>query len=287
MDLRALSLTADRSVSDQAALRFGIGHSFQKPRSTSFQAGASFRLPFGDVALVGDFAVPRRDWSLGVRLAFGYGHDGNRYRITPPGVASGGSAAFRSFIDGNGNGRFDPGEEGVPNVSIEGGERRGVTDASGRSFVVGLGTGPTASVRVGTERIENFYVSAPAATIEFSPRPGKVLEIPYPITPTGELLVRLVFQRDGEAVGLSAVRLRLTREGAEPLTTTTEFDGTAVFGEVPAGEYRLELDPVQAERLRMRLASPVVVTVTADGEATPDVNAEVLFDKAPAQEETD
>jgi hypothetical protein len=179
------------------------------------------------------------------------------------------------------------GEEGVPNVSLEGGERPSVTDASGRSFVVGLGSAPTARLRIGTDRIENFYVSAPAATVEFSPRPGKVLQIPYAITPTGEVMVRLVFRRDGEMVGLSAVRLRLVREGSEPRIATTEFDGTVVFGEVPAGEYRLELDPAQAERLRMRLTAPVAVSVAADGEASEDVSAEIVFDKAPGEGRVD
>lgn len=286
-DLRALSLTADRSISERAALRFGIGHSFQGPRSTSFQAGATLRTPFGDLAFTGDFAAPRRDWSVGLRFAFGLGHDGSRYRVTPPGPASGGSAAFRSFIDRNGNGRFDEGEEGVPNVSVEGGERPSVTNASGRSFVVGLGSAPTARLRIGTERIDNFYVSAPAATLEFSPRPGKVLQIPYAIVRTGEVMVRLVFKRDGETVGLSAVRLRLLREGADPKVATTEFDGSAVFGEIPAGDYRLELDPEQAGRLRMRLAAPVPVAVAADGEAAEDFTAEIIFDKAPDEGRAD
>jgi hypothetical protein len=286
-DLRALSLTADRSISERAALRFGIGHLFQDPQSTSFQAGATFRTPIGDIALTGDIAVPRWDWSVGLRLAFGLGHDGGRYRMTPPGPASGGSAAFRSFIDRNANGRFDEGEEGVRNVSLEGGERPTVTDASGRSFIVGLGNSPTARLRIGTDRIEDFYVSAPSATVEFSPRPGKTLQIPYPIVPTGEIMVRVVFRRDGEAVGLSAVRLRLVREGTDPKIATTEFDGTVLFSEVPAGEYRLELDTAQADRLRMRLAAPVAVTVAADGTPIADVNAEMVFEKAPAEGRVD
>jgi hypothetical protein len=215
-----------------------------------------------------------------LRFAFGLAHDGGRYRVTPPGVASGGSAAFRAFIDSNGNGHLDAGEAGVPNVSLEGSERPGITDGSGRAFVVGLGSAPTARLRVGTERIDNFYVSAPPATVEFSPRPGKVLAIPYPITPTGEILVRLVFSRGGEAVGLSAVRLRLVREGTEPALATTEFDGSVVFAELAAGEYRLELDRAQAERLRMRLAAPVLLTVTANGKPSEDVKVEVLFEDA-------
>jgi len=285
-DLRALTLTADRAISDRIAIRFGLGHIFQTPQSTTLQAGATFRLPFGDLALVADYTAPRSDWSIGVRFAFGLGYDrgAGRYRATPPGIASGGSAVLSAFIDRNGNGRFDPGEDPVPDVSVEGAERRAATGADGRAFVVGLGTAPTGRLQVGTDRIENFYVTTPPRTVQFSPRPGKVIDIQYPLTPTGEVAARLLFQREGEKVGLSAVRLLLVRDGVEPRVATTEYDGTAVFSDVPAGTYRLEIEPAQAARLHMRLSAPVTVTVAADGNPVPDVNAEVVFDRRPQGE---
>lgn len=251
MRLRSLAVTADRNVSDRAALRFGIGHLFEKPSSTSLQVGANLRLPWGEVAVTGDYDVPGDNWSVGLRLAFGLAFDTSRraYRVTPPGPATGGSATFRSFVDSNGNGRFDGGEAPVANVNVEGGDRHTVTDADGRAFIVGLGTAPTSRLQVGADKIENFYVATPPGTIEFSPRPGQVLQIDYPLTPTGEVLTRLTFARNGERLGLSAVRVRLVRDQAEDLISTTEFDGTAVFNEVPAGTYRLELDPEQARSI--------------------------------------
>jgi hypothetical protein len=283
-DVRAVAFTADRSVSQRMALRFGVGHLFQRPRATSVQAGATFRLPFADVALTGDYAAPRNDWSLGLRIAFGLGFDpgARRYRVTPPGPSSGGSATFAAFFDRNGNGRFDTGEEPVPGVAVEGGERPGVTNAKGRAFLVGLGSAPTSRIEVSTDKIDAFYVTTPPRTIEFSPRPGKVVDVRYPLIQTAEVMVKLVFRRAGETVGLSAVRLRLSREGGEPVVATTEFDGTAVFADVPAGRYRLELDQDQAERLHMRLTAPVEVVVAADGNPPPDVAAEVVFDEQPA-----
>ena len=277
--LRSLSLTADRSISDQAAVRFGFGHSFQRPRATSVQAGANMRFRFGDVSLNGEYSVPGRQWSLGLRFAFGIGFDpGSRaYRMTAPGPASGGSASFRAFIDSNGNGLFDKGETAVPKVVVEGGEQRAVTDARGRAFVTGLGAGPTGRVQIGADDIDSFDVAMPPRTIEYSPRPGKVVNLSYPLIIVSEVLARLTFQRGGEAVGLSAVRLSLIQDGKNPRSATTEFDGTAVFNDVPAGRYRLELDEEQAKRLHMRFAAPITLMVAADGTATPDVNAEVIF----------
>lgn len=286
---RSLSLTADRSISDRAAVRFGLGHFFQRPRATSLQAGANMRFSFGDVSLNGEFSVPGRQWSLGLRFAHGIGFDpgSRRYRMTPPGPASGGSAVFRAFLDSNGNGLFDKGEKPVPNITVEGGERRAVTDARGQAFVTGLGANPTGRLQIGADDIDAFDVAMPPRIIEYSPRPGKVLDVPYPLTAVGEVLARLTFKRSGESVGLSAVRLLLVRDGKDARSATTEFDGTAVFSDVPAGRYRLELDREQANRLHMRLVAPVAMTVTADGRATPDIDAEIVFDKAPTDGEAE
>jgi hypothetical protein len=201
--------------------------------------------------------------------------------MTSPGPATGGSALFRSFLDANGNGRFDTGEAPVAGVGIDGGERKQVTRASGRAFLVGLGTAPSGRLQANTENVENFYVTTPPRTIEFSPRPGKVLTIDYPLTPAGEVYARLLLRQGVAPVGLSAVRIRLLRQdGSEAKTGTTEFDGSIVFNDVPLGEYKLELDPAQAQQLGMRLVNPVAVHITGDASAPPEVVAEVVFEGA-------
>jgi hypothetical protein len=92
------------------------------------------------------------------------------------------------------------------------------------------------------------------------------------------VLVKVVFrQKDGKQVSLSAAQLRLTPKRGEAIEAVTEFDGSAFFLDVPAGEYQLELAPEQARRLRMRLVEPVTVIVSPDGGYVPDVTAQVTF----------
>jgi hypothetical protein len=67
---------------------------------------------------------------------------------------------------------------------------------------------------------------------------------------------------------------------------TTEFDGTVSFPGLALGQYRLELDPEQAERLHMRMAEPVTVSISAQGSGTVEATAEVLFDRGDAADET-
>jgi len=58
--LRALSLTADRNLSETTALRFGIGKSFGEVRETFAQAGGVLRLPIGELALSADYSIDSR-----------------------------------------------------------------------------------------------------------------------------------------------------------------------------------------------------------------------------------
>lgn len=280
--LSALTLTADRALSERMAVRLGLGHSFGEEEITAFQAAANFKLPYGDLAVSGDYVTPDGDWRLGVQFAFGLAFDpfARRYAMTRPGPAGGGNLAFQAFVDRNGNGLFDPGEEPVGGVSVSGSEQPVTTTLNGRAFITGMGVTPTARVQVGLEGVDNPYLQAPPATVEFAPRMGGVARVLYPLTPTGEVMARILYaQPDGRLVGLSAVHIRVIREGGEPVEGTTEFDGSVAFEALPAGTYRLELDPDQAKRLRMRLTSPVSFTVSPDGGFLADVQAEVVFDK--------
>jgi hypothetical protein len=92
------------------------------------------------------------------------------------------------------------------------------------------------------------------------------------------VLVRIMLRRDdGTRVGLSAVNIQLLRDQAEPVEARTEYDGSANFASLTPGVYRLELDPEQAQRLRMTLIKPVTIIVKGDEGFLPDVTAEVQF----------
>lgn len=279
LSMRTFNVTADRAVSSGLALRFGLGQTLQRPRHTVLQAGPVLRLPFGDLAFTGDYVPQLGDWRAGVRFSFGTLFDGGRgrYVMTRPGPAAGGNAVLQAFLDRDANGRFSPGDEPLPGVEITGGERTGMTDRNGRAIATGFGSAPTAQLQVNTESIEQAYVADAPSTVRLAPRPGHVVRIPYAIIPIGELYARVTVQQGGRAVGISALRLRLVRQSVEPMTATTEYDGSAVFSAVRPGTYTLELDPEQAERLRMRLKEAMTVTVGVD--ETISIEAEVVFER--------
>ena len=281
---RLLTVTADRTLSDTWTVRLAAAQHLDAPKGFEFIAGSITRTRFGDLALTGQYDTADNSWRLGVQLNFGLGYNPvtRGYELTRSGPGSGGSVLFHAFLDENGDGRFNAGDKPVPNVRIEGGERLIRTDAEGRAYITGFGANGMARLQIGLSETDDPSVKTPPTTVEFSPRPGGVTEIEYPMRSTSEVMVHIKLRRPGApAVGLSAARVRLIDAKGVVTEGVTEFDGSVSFQDLPAGPYRLELDAEQAKRLRMRLVSPVAVTIRPDGGFTPDVTAEVVFDPRP------
>lgn len=287
---QALSVTADRQLSDTASLRFGLGQPLDKFSGFNLTASSIFKTHLGDLSFNGDYNNADHSWQLGAQLAFGLDYNPalHRYAMTRPGPGSGGSVLFMAFLDRNGNGVFDAGDEPVPNVTVDGAEMHAVTGRDGKVFITGVGAGPTARLLVGLDRVENSQVVAPPATIQFTPHAGSFTTILYPMQPTGEVLVKVMLRRpDNSLVGLSAVQVHLVDQKGKAFDARTEYDGSANFENLPQGVYQLQLDAEQAARLRMTLVKPVTVTIKGDGAFIPDAQAEVRFaprpeDAAPA-----
>jgi hypothetical protein len=283
---RALAVTADRDISENLALRFGVGQALNDAESFNVTGAAIFKLRFADLALNADYNNAEGAWRLGAQLNFGLSYNPlvRRYQVTRPGPGSGGSLLFEAFLDRNGNGIFDGDDQPVPNVTLEGAETKIRTGPDGKAFVTGLGSSPTGRLLVGLEEVENTSVQTPPTTVQFSPRAGSFTTVRYPMKPTGEVLVSVNLRRpDGVLVGLSAAQIRLVGDNGYTAEASTEFDGSASFQNLPVGKYRLELDSEQAKRLRMSLLEAQTVTIAGDGAFAPDVVAEVRF--APREEE--
>lgn len=283
--LQALTLTADRTLTDKTALRFGIGKDLSTGSGdTNFQVGDIMHTKFGDLSLTGNYAVPSSHWQIGLSFAMGLIFDpiSKKYVFTRPGPAQGGAMALQAFIDSNGNGVMDPGEKPVPLVTIDGGEHKGTTGDDGHALVIGLGVAPTGRVQVGLDNIDDPYVVSPPKTITFNPRPGRVIVVPYPLSAASEVITHVMYRQDGRLVGLSAVRIRLVKANApnvQPIEASTEFDGTAGFEDLGVGTYDYQLDPEQAERLHMHLLKPAQIVVPPQGGPIPDLTVEVVFDR--------
>jgi hypothetical protein len=287
-DLRAtmLTLAVDHPISETWSVHLGLSEPLDDLHGVAVNVSGVNQTRFGDLSFIGEYDNGQRAWRVATQLSFGLGYDpaDRRYRMGRIGPGSGGSLLLDAFLDENGDGVRQPDEPPVSKVRLDtGGKTPAETGSDGRLLMSGLGAGPTGSVRVNLEGIDNPSVRSPPATIQFTTRPGAVTRVAYPLRPTGDVVVKVELVRDdGQIVGLSATRVLLAPAGGgAAIEGVTEFDGAAMFSQAPAGVYKVELDADQAAKLRMHMLGETTVTIKCDGSFTDDAVVQVKFDPSP------
>lgn len=266
--LKAAVVSADRQIAERSALHLSLSHAFEGGQ-TSIQAAQTWRLRPMDLSLAASYTSGINDFRVGLQINLGLTFDPlrGRYRALGPGAASGGAVAVESFVDTNGDGRRQAGERALPGVSVLGGRRPAVTDASGEAVASGLGDGAWAQVQIDADSVDDPYLAMPPRTLRLTPRPGRVAVAAFPLTVTGEVELHVLFQRPGQAPrGLSAVQVQLVdATGRVAAEGRSEYDGTLILEALRPGPYVVRLEPDQARRLRLAMAAPVGLTVPATG----------------------
>jgi hypothetical protein len=268
-ELDTAYITADWQISEAAALRLGAVRTLGPDPTTSLQVSQLWRAPRFDLALNLAYETERQDWRVGLQMGFGFGYDPGRerYRMTRPGVAGGGSLAVNAWVDENGDGVRQGDEPGVPGLIAETPAGAATTDAEGRAYATGLGDVPGAQIRLSAEAIEDpFLIGGPNA-LRIVPRPGRTSHIDYPLQRSAEVqLQAMVIQSDGSARTIAALAIVLIPEnGGRPVAGRSDHSGVVFFERLRPGAYDLQLDPDQSRTLSVSLSEPVRIVVPAAG----------------------
>lgn len=152
--------------------------------------------------------------------------------------------AGRVFVDENGNGRYDPGEHGLPGIRVIVGGRMAMSDSSGTFRVWDLL--PFEPVRL---YVDSASIDSPLlvpefglTTVELAPNRFRTLDVP--ISPAGVIEGRVVRRVGGATETMPAVVLVLTdRKSGVKRRFSTFSDGTFYAMGVKPGDYELMVDP--------------------------------------------
>ena len=267
--LETAYVTADWQLSPTAALRFGAIRALGPQASTAVQASHLWRAPRFDLALNVAYETRRQDWRIGLQLGFGFGYDPGRerYRITRPGVAGGGSVVINAWVDENGDGRRQIDEAGVPGVVADTNAGGVTTDADGRVYATGLGDVPTARVRLTTEGVDDPFLLGGPTDIQIVPRPGQTAQIDYPMQRSAEVQLLALLARGSAAPRpLAALAIELVPQaGGAPVPGRSDHAGVLFVESLRPGAYDLRLDAAQAQALGVSLIEGVRVIVPPHG----------------------
>ncbi len=174
--------------------------------------------------------------------------------------------AGRVFLDNNGNGRFDEGEEGLAHVRVEVGSNSAMTDSSGLYRLWDVVPFEPVSVTADSLSFDSpLWVPAHSSMVVVAgPNRYTVVDIPVVM---GSVLEGSVVRRFGaETQGIAGASLTLTEEATGRQRTMATFtDGTFYVLGVRPGRYVLTVDERVLDLLQVR-AEPRRFTIDATGE---------------------
>jgi hypothetical protein len=238
----ALSLTAEKRVFSQYLVSAGAQQSY-KPSAVTGIAGVS-RLegPFA----VGAQARYSRTGGLAISavLTVGIAHDSfsGSWHTQAASVASGGGVSARAFLDENGNGRFDPGEQPVEGAlfDIKSASAPVRADARGRSFIVNVPGHQWTDVSLVASSLEDPAWKASILGVRVASRPGKTLQVDLPVQSMGEITGTVSSAEEGSRRAVPRARVELLRPDCSVAASVrSAFDGFFDFPDVAPGLYML------------------------------------------------
>src|SRR5690606_36066389 len=129
--------------------------------------------------------------ALGINLRFSIAEDpyASDYKMRSTELSNSGGISARAFLDANGNGIYDDGEELLPDVEIRSLQSgRGTwTNAKGISFLPGLPRSRRTDITVNAGGLPDPYFMSLNPGESIRPRPGVTSRFDFPIVTGGEM----------------------------------------------------------------------------------------------------
>ena len=165
----------------------------------------------------------------------------------------------RVFLDRNGNERFDPGEELLPNVRVIVGMETRLSNQHGEYRLWNVTPHEPALIAVDSTTLESPLWVPAFSAIQIEPGPNRYRVVDLPVVPGGVVDGRVVSAAD--STGLAGVSLLLTNRATGAVRRLSSFsDGEFYLMGVKPGEYNLTV----AESAPFEAVAPILVVMPAN-----------------------
>jgi hypothetical protein len=212
-----------------------------------------------------------REFVAGLTTRFGLARDPLREKIfmySNPSTTNGSMSVF-VFLDANGDGQYNEGEEPIPEAKIQSLQTGGrqTTDEDGFAFFPNMRDMMRTDVYLDPESLQDPYWVPGAEGVSVLPRSGHVASLEFPVHNAGEMDGTLFLHAPGsDPRVLNGVRLALyDEEGEAAMSSVTAPDGYYLFSKIPPGQYTLVINSDDATARKFVRPDPQTVTIGYDG----------------------
>jgi hypothetical protein len=266
--LSSAAISADKSLADGYLLNLGLARSFSNAE-TLYSAGLNKSLGAYGLGVSARYSS-RGEIAVGAQMFIAMGQEPRQSTWTTDAqsMAGAGAASMRVFVDANQNGVRDAGEEPIKGASftINGGNHQARTDDAGIAYLRGLPVKQNVDIAIDPGSLEDPQWGTQRKGVRVVPRPGKVIELDFPVIMTGEIDGTVYMVENDVKRGIGDVLLELVNtKGNVIAQTKTASDGYYIVPAVPPGDYLLRISRDQLKRLKLTDTGMHMITMSADG----------------------
>lgn len=199
-----------------------------------------------------------------------------------------GAASVRTYLDKNLNNVFDAGDEPIAGASfrVNGSTSTVKTDESGFAYIGRLNSHQQTSIELNPASLEDSQWSPASRGVALTPRPGRIVEIDFPVVVAADIDGYVYLERNGQQRGVSDVMLHLY-DASNVLVTSVRStgDGYYIFTGVRPGKYTIGVSPELIQRLRLEPVEMEAVEITTDGGPANGIDFVLRTESADGSEE--
>lgn len=250
--ITSINLSAQKLLENEMNLRVELQQDLTNDNLTSVTTSLNkqFKYVRGSVVLRGD---DNDNFSVGTRLSFSLGREprSGAWVVDGRGISGDGAVSARAFLDANYDGVYNDGDEILPDAGfLINGRPRGET-AKEAAFITGINTNSPSLVSVDVSTVEDPYWVSTKENYTVIGRPGKVMQLDFPIAITTEIDGTVFFAKGEMTRSAPHVTVQLVRPDGEVVQETkAEFDGFYLFEKVIPGEYYVQLVQEELDRIK-------------------------------------
>lgn len=258
------ALSFDRTFGRNLYASTGLSYLFTQ-RQTSWNV--NLNKTAGEVAVgLGVQFFSDGSYSALLRLATSVGHvsQQNAWYTDARPMGQTGAILARVFLDGNLNGRWDPGEKPLTGVGlfVNAASSEEKTGRDGMLYISHLPAHIPCDVSIATSTLEDPAYLPTRLGVRIEPRPGKPMVVEFPIIHSSEIDGFVYLQTGALKTELADVEVELVdARGVVVKREKSAYDGYFLFSGVVPGTYRVRASESQA--LAAGLIAPAEVLAEA------------------------
>ncbi|MCB9982583.1 MAG: hypothetical protein H6861_02770 [Rhodospirillales bacterium] len=211
------------------------------------------------------------DFFAGLNTNFGFARDpqGPGIKMFDRNITGNGAMSVFVFLDANGDGRYNEGEERLEDVTIRALQNGGreVTDENGMAFFSRVQELKRTDIVLEEESLKDPYWVSGFEGVSILPREGYVAELQFPVHIAGEMDGTLYARKDnGQPMPLKNIALHLyNADGEIEQTAQTDIGGFYLFNRVRPGRYLLVVDQQAARNNNFARPKPEAIEIGYEG----------------------